>query len=114
MKVIPNGGEALAFLSDAKHKCENLIAIFLDLELPTLGGIKILEAIRGMDRIAHLPVILMTSSNAPTDINRCRELGVSSYVNKPVTFAAFARAVANSFHVAKGTRAMVRVGSRKN
>jgi two-component system response regulator len=109
VKVIADGGKALDYLRDAKHKCEDLIAVFLDLQLPTLGGLQILEAIRGMDRIAHLPVILMTSTSAEEELERCRELGVSSYVNKPVTFATFARAVANSFHARKPAAVMVRV-----
>jgi hypothetical protein len=41
---------------------------------------------------------LMTSTNSPVEIEKCRELGVSSFVNKPVTFATFAKAVADNFH----------------
>ena len=98
VKVIADGARALRFLTDPTQKCENLVAVFLDLQLPTLGGINLLEAIRADERLRHLPVIVMTSSNVPEEMERCRQLGVSSYVQKPVGFSAFAKAVADSFH----------------
>ena len=98
VKVIPDGGQALAYLMNQAHGCENLVAIFLDMMLPTLTGVQLLRAIRTLDRLSHLPVILMTSSNDPTEIERCRGLGISALVPKPVTFVAFANAVAHTFH----------------
>jgi len=101
VRVIADGGRARDYLTDPRFKAEDLIAVFLDLQLPTLGGLQLLEIIRADERIRHLPVILMTSSNAQEQIDRCRELGVSSYVRKPVTFSAFAKAIADSFHIRK-------------
>jgi two-component system, response regulator len=98
VKVIPDGGQALAYLMNKEHGGENLLAIFLDMNLPTLTGVQLLRAIRTLDRLSHLPVILMTSSNAPNEIEQCRALGISAFVPKPVTFATFARAVADTFH----------------
>ena len=68
------------------------------MQLPTLTGIRLLEAVRNDDRIRHLPVIVMTSSNDPAELERCRELGVFSFVQKPLTFASFAKAFADTFH----------------
>jgi two-component system response regulator len=98
VRVIAHGGIALDYLTDAQAECENLIAVFLDLNLPDVSGLQILEGIRSSERTRHLPVILMTSSNAPSDMERCRALGVASYVNKPVSFFAFTKAVADIFH----------------
>ena len=98
VKVIPDGGQALAYLMNKELGGESLVAIFLDMKLPTLTGVQLLRAIRTMDRLCHLPVILMTSSNDPTEIERCRVLGISAFVLKPVTFATFALAVASTFH----------------
>jgi CheY-like chemotaxis protein len=98
VKVIPDGGQALAYLMNEAHGCENLVTVFLDMQLPTLTGLQLLRAIRTMERLSHLPVVLMTSSNDPMEIERCRTLGISAFVPKPVTFAAFARAIASSFH----------------
>ncbi len=51
IRVIADGNRALNYLTDAKYKCEDLVAVFLKLNLPTVGDIKVLEAIRGADRL---------------------------------------------------------------
>jgi two-component system response regulator len=101
IKVIHDGGKALEYLMDERFKCEDLAAIFLDLKLPTIDGLKLLEAIRSEIRLQKVPVIVMTSSNVPAQLEKCRELGVSAYVNKPVTFSSFAKAFADSVYVSR-------------
>src|ERR1700735_4641505 len=88
IKVIHDGGKALEYLLDERFKCEDVAAIFLDLKLPTIDGVSILKAIRSERRLQKVPVIIMTSSNAPEELEKCREFGVSSYLNKPVTFSS--------------------------
>ena len=107
VKVIHDGGKALDYLTDERSRCEDLAAVFLDLKLPTLGGLKILEAIRADDRLRDLPVIVMTSSNAPEELEKCRELGVSCYVSKPLTFSSFAKAFADTFHARRTASVVV-------
>ena len=97
VKVIPDGGQALDYLRE-RSRYEQLIAVFLDLNLPTVSGITILENIRSNVHLQRFPVVVMTSSNSPQDLHRCRQLGVSSYVEKPVTFEAFSKAIADTFH----------------
>jgi len=96
IKLIGDGRQALDFLALAE--ADHLIAMFLDLKLPGLSGLSLLEKIRADERRKHLPVIVMTSSNSPDDLHECRVLGVSNYVQKPVTFTAFSKAVADTFH----------------
>ncbi len=96
--VINDGGTAIDYLTNGRFKCEDLAAVFLDLKLPVLGGLAILEAIRSDRRLESLDVIVMTSSNSPEDLEKCRELGVSCFVQKPLTFSSFANAFANMFH----------------
>lgn len=96
VRVIKDGRLALEFLSEPDS--EHLIALFLDLKLPSVSGLELLEKIRRQDRIQNLPVIIMTSSNSPKDLQKCQDLGVSSYVQKPITVAAFTKAVADIFH----------------
>jgi CheY-like chemotaxis protein len=98
IRVIADGNRALNYLTDAKYKCEDLLAVFLKLDLPTGGGIKLLEAIRGADRLKHLPVIVMTSRTDEEELDKCRVLGASAYVSKPVSFSAFVKAIADTFH----------------
>jgi two-component system response regulator len=101
VKFISNGQEALDFLvSPRKVALANeLIAIFLDLKLPALSGLELLRRLRVHDSLQDLPVIIMTSSNDPNDLEECRRLKVTNYVSKPVTFTSFSKAVADVFHL---------------
>lgn len=62
--------------------------VLLDLKMPRLDGIEVLQAIRADDRTRMVPVVIMTSSQEESDIVRSYDLGVNSYVVKPVDFAA--------------------------
>lgn len=98
VKVIRDGDRALKFLRDPRLECEKLAAIFLDLKLPKIGGRKILEALRSDDRLREIPVVVMSSQATPEELEECRQLGISCYVEKPLTFASFAKAFADTFH----------------
>ena len=100
VKFISDGKEALRFLTLPESPVsEQLIAIFLDLKLPSLSGLELLRALRGENRFETTAVIVMTSSNNPSDLEECRRLNVTQYVSKPVTFDTFSKAVANVFHL---------------
>jgi len=101
VKFIDDGKEALDFLVGPRTEvlAEDLIAIFLDLKLPSLDGLELLRRLRANDRLRNLPVIVMTSSNDPQDMEECRRLKVTSYVPKPVSFTTFSKAVADVFHL---------------
>jgi two-component system, response regulator len=103
IKAIHDGGKALTYLTEEQDPRNGLAAIFLDLHLPKISGLKLLEAIKSDERTQHIPVIVMTSSNAPEELERCRELGVSCYVQKPLTFSSFAKAFADTFHAQRST-----------
>jgi CheY-like chemotaxis protein len=101
VKFISDGQEALEFLTGpgANGSTVELIAIFLDLKLPGLSGLELLRRLRDREELYDLPVIVMTSSNDPNDLDECRRLNVSNYVSKPVTFPSFSKAVADVFHL---------------
>ena len=100
VKFISDGKEALNYLTvpDPMPLAGELIAIFLDLNLPTLSGLDLLRQLRDGERFQSTPVIVMTSSNNPKDLEECRRLKVTQYVSKPVTFSSFSKAVADVFH----------------
>lgn len=102
VKFISDGKEALDFLTgpDAPPP-DDLIVILLDLRLPSLSGLELLRRLRAHPQLASVPVTVMTSSNNPEDLEECRRLKVIHYVNKPVTFTSFSKAVADVFHPPK-------------
>jgi two-component system response regulator len=101
VKFISDGKEALLFLTapEPRPADEDLIAIFLDLNLPSLSGLDLLRLLRQNETLQDTPVIVMTSSNNPRDLEECRRLRVTQYVSKPVTFTSFSKAVADVFHL---------------
>ncbi len=100
VKFISDGREALDFLTQPNtlDLASELVAIFLDLKLPSLGGLDLLRRFRVHPTLQHIPVIVMTSSNDPQDLEECQRLRVTSYVSKPVTITSFSKAVADVFH----------------
>jgi two-component system response regulator len=74
--------------------CDRPKVILLDLKLPKVDGLEVLRRIRSDERTKTLPVVVLTSSNEQKDRIESYQLGVNSYIVKPVEFDSFARAVA--------------------
>lgn len=72
--------------------------VLLDLKLPKIDGIEVLRAVRADARTCRLPVVVLTSSREEQDIVRTYDLGVNSYIVKPVDFENFSAAVAEAGH----------------
>ena len=95
VKSVSNGKQALDYLQKSP---DGLSAVFLDLKLPKVSGLQVLEAIRRDDRTVNLSVIVMTSSTSPDDLEQCQKLGVVNFVQKPLTLTSFVKAFADTFH----------------
>jgi two-component system response regulator len=67
--------------------------VLLDLKLPKVDGLEVLQRLRANDRTRLLPIVILTSSNEQRDIVESYNLGANSYVRKPVDFQQFADAV---------------------
>lgn len=69
--------------------------ILLDLKMPKLDGIQVLQRIKADPRTQAIPVVILTSSAEDPDVKKCYELGANSYIVKPVEFNNFSETVAN-------------------
>jgi two-component system, response regulator len=69
--------------------------VLLDIRLPKLNGLEVLDAIKKDERTRSIPVVMITSSNEDPDIKMAYALGANSYVVKPVDFDAFLEAMSN-------------------
>jgi two-component system response regulator len=99
--VTRDGHEALEFLfgrgAYADRNPEQIPKlILLDLKLPKINGLQVLEQIREDPRTRRIPVVVLTSSREEPDIARCYDLGVNSYIVKPVGFEPFVKAVSDA------------------
>jgi len=68
--------------------------VLLDIGLPRLSGLEVLERLRNESRTAMLPVVILTSSDEERDLLKSYQVGANSFVRKPVDFAEFAETVA--------------------
>lgn len=69
--------------------------ILLDLKMPRVSGIEVLKRIRSDERTKSIPIVVLTSSKEDPDIQKCYDLGVNSYVVKPMEFEDFQKAISD-------------------
>ena len=96
--VVEDGQEALDYLFGTGRYAGNDEAqlpalILLDIKLPKVDGLEVLREIRSHSQTRRLPVVMLTSSSEEQDIGASYDLGVNSYIRKPVDFTQFAQAV---------------------
>ena len=96
--VVRDGEEALQFLfctgPHSGRKIENgPKVILLDLKLPKVDGLEVLQRVKSDPRTQSIPVVVLTSSKEQNDVVESYHLGVNSYIVKPVNFEQFSEAV---------------------
>ena len=96
IKIARDGEEALEFLFGANGNAPAdypARLIMLDLKLPKVNGLEVLGKIKADPRTKSIPVVVLTSSRENQDLYLCYDLGVNSYIVKPVDFAQFSETV---------------------
>jgi CheY-like chemotaxis protein len=96
LKVATNGAEVLQALKESLNRDpapapagSALDLVILDLNLPRHDGLEILRFIRQTDELAHLIVVILTSSDSPADTKAAMELGANRYIRKPSNLESF-------------------------
>lgn len=98
IEVVRDGAEALDFLfGTGQHASRDLddipAVVLLDLNLPKVSGLEVLEQIRKKKATRRLPVVVLTSSRHQEDIIQSYDLGANSFIRKPVDFEKFVDAM---------------------
>ncbi|WP_426108856.1 response regulator [Pseudomonas sp. TWR1-1-4] len=97
--VVRDGAEALDYLFKRNIFSDrgdgNPAVLLLDLKLPKVDGLQVLEAIRASEDLRSIPVVMLTSSREEPDLSRAYQLGVNAYVVKPVEFKEFVGAISD-------------------
>ncbi|MBA3007031.1 MAG: response regulator [Proteobacteria bacterium] len=95
--AVNDGVEAMEYLRyEGKYKQRKKgqpAVLLLDIKMPRMDGIEVLQYIRSDDQLKMLPVVMLTSSREEPDLKKCYALGVNAYVVKPVNFKDFLDAV---------------------
>lgn len=95
--VAPDGEQALDYLyyrgNFMKRARENPAVLLLDLKLPKINGLEVLNQIKADETLKMIPVVVLTSSHEEKDMVASYKLGVNAYVVKPVDFHEFINAV---------------------
>ncbi len=92
-----NGQTILEYLNTslAEQGEEEGLLILLDLNLPVLDGYRVLERIKANEQTKRIPVIILTTTDIPQDVERCYGLGCNLFITKPIQYDEFSTAIQN-------------------
>ena len=94
---VRDGQEALDYLHRrgtwSGRPIHDSLLILLDLNMPRLGGLDVLDALKGDETRAHIPVFVLTTTDNPAELDRCYARGASACLVKPVDYGSFGEMV---------------------
>jgi CheY-like chemotaxis protein len=90
-----DGDEIWHFLTapETSDSSEERYLLLLDIRMPRVDGTEVLRRIKADERLRQLPVIMLTTTDDPHEIERCYALGCNAYITKPIEFVAFSEAL---------------------
>ena len=89
IQIARDGEEALAFFARWEAGEPVPAVILLDINLPKVNGLEVLQRLKEHPVFRRIPVVVLTSSRENSDLNTAYDLGVNSYIEKPVSFSKF-------------------------
>ena len=92
-----DGQEVVDFLfcrGDGPHRRSgDAYVLLLDIRMPKLDGVEVLEQIKADPELRKIPVVMITTTDDPREVDRCHQLGCSNYITKPVEYEGFVNAI---------------------
>jgi len=96
---LDDGGKAVDYLFSEGEYADSVnpapLLILLDLNLPVLSGLQVLERIKADERTRRIPVVMLTTTDSPHEIEKSYDLGCNIYIVKPVNYVKFSEAIRN-------------------
>ncbi len=93
LNIAKDGEEAIVFLDNDTGTNPHPDLILLDLNLPRVSGVEVLDHIKNTEKLKRIPVVILTTSQAEQDIVRTYNLHANCYINKPVDFEKFIQVI---------------------
>ncbi|MGA9658280.1 MAG: response regulator [Asticcacaulis sp.] len=95
IKRLKDGTEALAYFFEPQTQSDgsDRTVVVLDLNLPDIDGFEILKRLKSEDATKHIPVIILSTTDNPSDIDQCYALGCNAFMAKPVSHEGFSEAI---------------------
>jgi CheY-like chemotaxis protein len=97
VKHVQDGQEALDYIRCAGRHADRVLngplLLLLDINMPRVDGVDVLRQVKADAKTAKLPVVMLTTTDDPREVERCYALGCSVYITKPVEYAAFVEAL---------------------
>lgn len=94
---LKDGQETLDYLfqrSKKKNRKNRVpILLLLDLKMPKVDGVEVLRQVKADPELKRMPVIIITTTDDPREVEKCHELGCSSYITKPIDYNKFVKAI---------------------
>lgn len=92
-----NGQKVLDYLNTppGKQGTYEKLLILLDLNLPVVDGYQVLERIKTSEQTKRIPVIILTTTDIPQEVERCYDLGCNIFITKPIQYDEFSTAIQN-------------------
>jgi len=92
-----DGIETVEFLFDSengpKRGSGDAFVLLLDIRMPKMDGVEVLRRVRTDDDLRGMPVIMITTTDDPREIQKCHELGCNNYLSKPIDYDKFVRSI---------------------
>ncbi len=92
-----NGQEILDFLfqrGEGRHRSKDIsYLLLLDIRMPQIDGVEVLRQIKADPELKSIPVLMLTTTDDPREVERCHTIGCNNYIVKPVDYEKFAEAI---------------------